>query len=272
LSSKKVIFNSEKSDFAAPDLADCYTPVYCMKIYEAQQVPGILSNTDRCGASSYRTKAHSYSSAKSKGKYRQCTGAVTCIRSGTTSGGYNRRTQKKVKAGVTSSDTVRDRDVAGDRPRHFCVCVPVRGTDACTSLPNNQRRRNFSFFTLIWTEHCLPSAFPPDSDDDKLPGYYPAAVFESGGSSLFDGAAAGYFHSGYRYGSDIVGRQNGAEFFAVIDCIQLGTADKGYPVFHKIVMEITVGVSAAIGGNKKIGAFKIRSVDRHEFYLDWPLV
>jgi hypothetical protein len=51
-------------------------------------------------------------------------------RTGTASGEYNRRTREKAKAGVAGNDTICDRGVAGNRPRRFRVCAPVRGTDA----------------------------------------------------------------------------------------------------------------------------------------------
>jgi hypothetical protein len=53
---------------------------------------------------------------------------------GTVPGEYYRRTQEKVKAGVTGQPTpVRDRGVAGDRPRRFCYCAPVPATGTVPS-------------------------------------------------------------------------------------------------------------------------------------------
>ena len=53
----------------------------------------------------------------------------------------------------------------------------------------------------------------------------------------------------------------------IIHHIQLGAADHGYLILHKIMMEIAIGISGTVGSDQQISAVKIGSIGRQELDL-----
>lgn len=64
--------------------------------------------------------------------------------------------------------------------------------------------------------------------------------------SAFKATAAGHFHARQGNRLDGVAPQDLSQFVSVIDRVKLGAADQGDLVFHKAVVEISMGIGGAV--------------------------
>ena len=87
-----------------------------------------------------------------------------------------------------------------------------------------------------------------------------AAVFDGSFDCVTEATAAGHGHPCDGDGPDIVVLKNLRQLLGVIHRIQLGTADHGHAILHKIVMEIAVGISGAVGSDQQVCSIKIGGV------------
>ena len=88
----------------------------------------------------------------------------------------------------------------------------------------------------------LRSPLPDDSsigaDGYDMKGNVLAAVLNGGFDRMAEATAAGDGHPGNGDGTDIVIPEDQRQLLSIIHCIQFGASDQGYPVFHKVVMEM----------------------------------
>ena len=89
--------------------------------------------------------------------------------------------------------------------------------------------------------------------------------------SVFDAAAAGYFHADDGEAFDIVFADNRSKLFRVVAFVEFRTADERRFAFDKIVVKISVCVSGTVRRDQKMRAVEIRSAERGEFDLYRPL-
>lgn len=81
-------------------------------------------------------------------------------------------------------------------------------------------------------------------------------------------AAAGNGHTGYSDTANRIPAENFGKLQGVIDRVQLRTADQRYFAADEILMEVSVGISGAVGGNQEISVVKKRIVYGTQLNLD----
>ena len=110
-----------------------------------------------------------------------------------------------------------------------------------------------------------------DGNRHDLPGQEFAAVLQCGNCGLFQTTAARYFHAHHRDALDVVLTDDFGEFFAVIRCIQLGTADERDLAPDKVLVEVCIGIGSAVRRNQQVCSIKVRRLYRYKLDLNRPL-
>lgn len=83
-----------------------------------------------------------------------------------------------------------------------------------------------------------------------------AAVLDGGFDSVAQTTTARYAHAGNGDGTDPVMLKNERQLFGIINAVQLGTADHGHTLPHKIMVEIAIGKGGAIGSDQQVSTLK----------------
>ena len=104
-----------------------------------------------------------------------------------------------------------------------------------------------------------------------LPGDELSALLEGFLGGKFQTAAARDLHPDDGNALDVITGDDGLQLHGIVHAIQLGAADEGDLVPDKILMEISVGVSGAIGSDEQIGTVKIGCIDGGQFDLYRPV-
>ena len=94
---------------------------------------------------------------------------------------------------------------------------------------------------------------------------------DGAGQRRLQSAAAGHLHTRQGDGLNVVCRKDLAELFGVIDGVKLRAADERHSALDEIIVEIAVGLGAAIGGDEQVRAVKIRGLYRRKAYLHRPV-
>ena len=94
---------------------------------------------------------------------------------------------------------------------------------------------------------------------------------DGAGQCRLQSAAAGHLHTRQGDGLNVVCRKDLAELFGVIDGVELRAADERHAALDEVVVEIAVGIGAAISGDEQVRAVKIRGLYRRKAYLHRPV-
>jgi len=109
-------------------------------------------------------------------------------------------------------------------------------------------------------------------DGHDLPGDHLAALLQGFLGGEVETATARNFHADDGDAADVILAENLRQFFGVIPCVELGTADHGDFALDEFLVEIGPGVSGAIGSDQELGALVKWSLDREQLDLDRPLL
>ena len=149
------------------------------------------------------------------------------------------------------------------------VNLCTTSVDICLSCQNKRRALSGTPSKTSAVLFLQNPSVPRESDHP--PGkVFPTVQQRSLGCALYS-AAAGNLHPGNGQTFDPIGQQNLREFFPVIPSSNFGQPIRGNTIFHKLLVEISIGIGRTVCGYEKMGPGEIRRPNRHQLDLDWPL-
>ena len=113
--------------------------------------------------------------------------------------------------------------------------------------------------------------FSVGTNGDRLPRDPLAACGKGALHSVLKPAAAGHLHAEDGDAPHVIVGKELRELIGVIPFVKLGATDEGNAPLHKVPMDVTVGISGAVGGNEKLGTVKVGRVYGNQLDLARPL-